>query len=106
MNNNELLASLHIDHFTNWKQADWMIIFDTKLPPIKVTLEEIRLHTHRDRAPRQGFSLVFTSEQTGMFYKQGIYILVHPSLGELQLFIVPLGPNELRQKMQYEIVIA
>jgi hypothetical protein len=52
---------------------------------------------------RQQFSLVFLgSGNPGL--AQGTYRLSHPQLGELELFLVPLGP--VAEGMQYEAAFA
>jgi hypothetical protein len=50
-----------------------------------------------------GFSLIFHGPPEP-WYPQGIMRLSHAELGEDDLFLVPLGPDELG--MRYEAVIA
>jgi len=74
----------------------------TELQLIEVTpggarATELAQAEHR-RAP---FSLLFR-EPTGRRLPQRIYVLEHERLGELGLFLVPLGPD--RQGMRYEAV--
>lgn len=52
---------------------------------------------------RQQFSLVFLGTVNPML-TQGTYRLSHPRLGELELFLVPLGP--MPDGMQYEAAFA
>ncbi len=52
---------------------------------------------------RQQFSLVFLGTSDPML-TQGTYRLSHPRLGELELFLVPLGP--VPDGMQYEAAFA
>lgn len=52
---------------------------------------------------RQQFSLVFVGALETML-SQGTYPLSHPRLGELELFLVPLGPTA--EGMQYEAAFA
>lgn len=52
---------------------------------------------------RQQFSLVFLGVLDAML-PQGTYQLSHPRLGELELFLVPLGPST--EGMQYEAAFA
>ena len=50
---------------------------------------------------RQPFSLLFLAEQEGHLPQQ-IYRVVNETLGELHIFLVPLGPES--GKMRYEAV--
>jgi hypothetical protein len=43
--------------------------------------------------PGGAFSLLFVSAQ-GPFLPQAIYPLMHPKLGTLELFLVPIGPMD------------
>ncbi len=101
----ELIGQLRPEHFTVNQEMEWKIVFSSSIEPLAVRLKEVRLHIARQESQRQGFSLVFTTLQTREYYNQGIYTLMHPDLGPLPLFMVPLGlgPDGL---MQYEIVIA
>jgi hypothetical protein len=47
------------------------------------------------------FSLLFLSAP-GPILPQGIYAMAHPTLGTLELFIVPLGPKDGQNR--YEVV--
>ncbi len=51
---------------------------------------------------RQPFNLIFRTAQKNEYYPQAIYTLLHPTLGELPIFFVPLGPDKLG--MRYESV--
>lgn len=52
-----------------------------------------------ERAP---FSLVFRSPGEPRHAPQQIYTVRHPELGPLEIFLVPIGPDE--QGMRYEAV--
>ena len=47
------------------------------------------------------FSLVFLSAP-GPFLPQGVYPLQHPTLGIIELFVVPLGPKN--GSNQYQVI--
>lgn len=53
---------------------------------------------------RQPFTLEFETELTQHYYLQGTFILVHPVMGELLLFMVPIGLG--KNGMRYEVVIS
>jgi hypothetical protein len=50
---------------------------------------------------RQPFSITVLSGRADAFWPQGIYVLEHPEHGDLELFMVPLGPQG--DRMRYEI---
>jgi len=53
-------------------------------------------------SPRvENFSLLFRGPMSP-FFPQGMYRLIHPKLGELGIFLVPMGPNG--GGMEYEAV--
>jgi hypothetical protein len=53
---------------------------------------------------REPFSLVVRSGSPDRHWPQGIYTLVHPEHGELDLFMVPIGPDEAG--MRYEVTFS
>jgi hypothetical protein len=46
-----------------------------------------------ERQPREPFSLVFRG-QPGVVMPQQVYRLVHDTMGTLELFLVPIQPDE------------
>lgn len=68
--------------------------------PVALQLEGVRVLPAAPNAPRPAFGLSLSTAEPGVF-PQGVYLLRHPALGELELFIVPSGPRSGR--MRYEI---
>jgi hypothetical protein len=58
----------------------------------------------RDGFGRVPFSLLFHHEAASTAIPQQTCRLRHPELGELELFLVPLGPDE--RGMRYEAVVS
>lgn len=50
-------------------------------------------------AQLEQFSLIFTGK-TSPWLQQSLYALVHPQMGECELFLVPIGPDA--SGMRYE----
>lgn len=50
-------------------------------------------------AQLEQFSLIFTG-MASPWLQQNLYVLVHPQMGECELFLVPLGPDA--SGMRYE----
>jgi hypothetical protein len=77
-------------------------------PPLTLVLAETSLGTELggpgpDGQERLQFSLIFTGPASP-FLPQGTYELHHAELGELSLFLVPLGPQV--DAMRYEAAFA
>lgn len=53
---------------------------------------------------RQPFTLEFETDLKKMYYLQGMFVLVHPVHGELELFMVPIGLGS--NGMKYEVVFS
>lgn len=53
---------------------------------------------------RQPFTLEFETGLTKQYYLQGTFVLLHPVIGELSLFMVPVGLG--KTGMNYEAVIS
>ncbi len=53
-------------------------------------------------ATRAPFSLIFRSPGERRHAPQQIYTVRHPELGEIEIFLVPIGPDE--RGMRYEAV--
>lgn len=53
---------------------------------------------------RTPFSLVFRTQQKDEYFEQGIFTVVHPEKGNLELFLTPLGFDEAG--MKYEAVFS
>lgn len=58
-------------------------------------------HSPLERSP---FSIVFRTDQKNEYYQQGIFTVVHPEKGDLQLFLTPLGFDSVG--MKYEAVFS
>lgn len=56
----------------------------------------------KDPEQRWSFSLVFHVKDKEKYLSQRIYTLDHPELGSLDVFLVPLGPDQ--QGTRYEAV--
>jgi hypothetical protein len=57
-----------------------------------------------NKLQRQPFSILFRTGQKDGFYSQAIYTIEHPLKGDLQIFLVPLGPDG--RGMKYEAVFS
>ena len=78
--------------------------------PFEVVLSECEEAQHGSRAEMQEqfgrvpFSLVFHAAARDRYWPQQTFTLRHADLGEFELFMVPLGPDE--RGMRYQAVIS
>lgn len=94
-----MLAELtHADFEPQLHTAFALQLNATEALPLTLTQVEV---TPRPGPGRLGFSLIFASDRRGHL-PQRIYTLVHPALGALELFLVPIGSNAIG--MQYQAI--
>lgn len=94
----ELLTLGH-ETFTPLVGTDFELVVEGRAP-VTLTLDQVRVLPAAPNAPRTAFGLSLSTPEASVF-PQRIYLLRHPALGELEVFIVPSGPRDGR--MRYEI---
>jgi hypothetical protein len=73
------------------------VLLDAEL----IELTKLNNYSPLERSP---FSIVFRTEQKNEYYQQGIFTVVHPQKGNLELFLSPLGFDSVG--MKYEAVFS
>ena len=68
-----------------------------------VEVDNLSGEAPRASASRRSFSLIFR-ETGGSYLPQRTYAIEHPALGWLDLFLVPIGPDQVG--MRYQAVFA
>ena len=92
------LEEIGLDSFKPYTDSEFQVLDDPSVP-FDIKLVEV---SDRGSSLRQEvFALLFNGP-AAHFMKQGIHRLSHSGLGELQLFLVPVGQDE--QGFQYEAV--
>ena len=82
------LAALAIDHFTPHRDAAFeLAAANATVPLTLVKVEKIG----DSRRAGGAFSLLFAAP-AGTSLPQAIYSVTHPSLGVMEIFLVPIGP--------------
>ena len=71
--------------------------------PLEIMLSEVRLLEPHPGPRAQPFSLYFSGPGSPVL-RQQIFKLEHARMGELELFLVPIGPHPKRGGMSYEAV--
>ena len=82
------LAALAIDHFLPLRDAE----FELKSASGAVSLKLVKVDNVGNSGRAGGaFSLLFAAPK-GTALPQAIYPVTHPSLGMMEIFLVPIGP--------------
>jgi hypothetical protein len=90
------LESLTAAYFKPWTRGYFRVDADS-VQPFEVQLIEV---TEADAGPaRRQFSLVFRGGPSPPL-PQRIYRVEHEALGTLDIFLVPLGPDEVGQRYE------
>jgi hypothetical protein len=80
------LATLRLEHFAALLEQGFVVL-ET---PYSFILESAKTAPTRPDAPREAFSLLFSSPVPA---QQGVYALHHPALGRLEIFLVPVAQD-------------
>jgi hypothetical protein len=99
----QTIAELSINDFIDFRDKS----FDLKFAEQAILQGElIECFESKSYSPltRKPFSLVFRTNQKTEYYPQGMMVLFHPEKGEIPLFFVPVGFDEVG--MKYETVFA
>lgn len=88
-------------------QLDTTFQLDTGESTFELRLIEVESLSESARAPdgREPFSAIFLGPKEPVFEQQ-ILKITHPTLGELELFLVPLGPDIDNKGIRYEAVFS
>ncbi|MBX9806974.1 MAG: hypothetical protein K2X95_04165 [Flavobacteriaceae bacterium] len=95
-----LLSSNDFNTFLN-KLFTIRISDEIQLDAELIEITKLNNYSPLERSP---FSIVFRTEQKNEYYQQGIFIIVHPQKGNLELFLSPLGFDNVG--MKYEAVFS
>jgi hypothetical protein len=69
---------------------------------LQAVIDEVSAHNRHGDAERDPFSVILVTDSNEN-YGQQIYTLKHAEFGELDLFLVPLGPKG--DGMSYEAIV-
>ena len=97
------LGLLSVDDFRPYLNQTLPIRFEESVT-MPAELAKVTALENRTGIGRQPFSVVFRTAQKDNYYQQAIYILEHPVKGNMEIFLVPLGPDGVG--MKYEAVFS
>ncbi len=98
-----MLDQLQASDFIDLKDSVLSIRFspEVTLDARLIDVSEVNGDSPLSRNP---FHLVLQTQQKDEYYRQNIYTLIHPTKGDLELFMVPLGGDG--KGMRYEVVFS
>lgn len=97
------IALLTLNDFSTFLNQVFMIRIseEVQLEAELIELTKLNSYSPLKRSP---FSIVFRTEQKKEYYQQGIFLIEHPEKGNLELFLSPLGFDNVG--MKYEAVFS
>ena len=87
--------------FSPFLKKRFRIYFDSSAPTTIELIELTEKKSSSEKALRQPFSIIFRGKKDRV-WPQGMYTIDHQSLGKMEIFLVPIGPDD--QGMRYEAV--
>jgi len=96
-----MLEKLTIADFQSYINRSFPIRFTTEVT-LPATLITVNAWGSESDKYRQPFTLEFRTAQKNEHYQQGTFTIVHPTIGELPIFLVPIGADA--EGMRYEAV--
>ncbi len=97
---------LTLEDFSAHIQTNFKVYYGDGGDYFTIELLEVKPLPQHDESEnaRAPFSLLFCSDDPNHYLPQGTHHLSHEQMGELHLFLVPLGHNPERTGIHYEAV--
>ncbi|AWK03647.1 hypothetical protein HYN56_05180 [Flavobacterium crocinum] len=97
------ISLLSVNNFNSLLNKTFIIKIseEIQLDAELISVTEFNSYSPLERNP---FSIVFRTQQKNEYYEQGIFTIIHPEEGNLELFLTPLGFDEVG--MKYEAVFS
>lgn len=86
------MKQLHVADFADKVGQLFQLVHAQETVDLRLSKAEPGQNT-RPGSGRESFSLYFTTVQP-VFLDQAIHLLRHPEMGEVQIFLTPIGRNE------------
>lgn len=97
------LENITIDHFKNLISTELTIQFTEEIFLPAIVTEVTQLNGYSP-LPRTPFSIIFRTNQKNQYYSQGTYVVHHPELNEIIMFLSPKGFDNVG--MNYEAIFS
>jgi hypothetical protein len=91
-----MLTTFERDNFAKVTGSSFTL---TAGPGQSIDVELAEVSPLKEAKHQRSFSIVFLVPET-FRVEQGLYDLAHPELGEMQLFLVPVGMRNSRQELE------
>ena len=97
------IALLSLNDFSSHLNTTFKIQISDEIQ-LDAELIEITKLNNYSPLQRNPFSIVFRTDQKNEYYQQGIFTIIHPEIGNLELFLTPIGFDKIG--MIYEAVFS
>jgi hypothetical protein len=97
------LQLLNINDFKAFEGKCFTIWFSAQVAEKTILAQVVQLSGY-SALERKPFSILLQTNQLTKYYPQAIYNVVHPALGPMDIFLVPMGVKD--GGMQYEAVFS
>jgi hypothetical protein len=97
------LSTINFQDFSGYLNQTFNIHFggEVVLPSELIEATELTGYSPLERKP---FSIVFRTQQKGEYYQQATFNIQHPEKGDISMFLVPKGFDNIG--MKYEAVFS
>lgn len=97
------LENINIDHFKDLLETSIDIQFTDKVILPAEVIEVIPLSGYSPLT-RSPFSIIFRTSQKTSYYSEGTYLVHHPKINEIVMFLSPKGFDDIG--MRYEAIFS
>jgi hypothetical protein len=97
------LSKITADDFRNHLHQNIDIYFNPGIP-VPVEILEVKNLELYSGLERKSFSILFRMNGEKGHYPQGTYLVEHPDLGRLDIFLVPIGAD--KEGMRYQSIFS
>ena len=99
-----MLAKLTSADFVPYLNQPFIVYLQGSAPYALELISVTELGEANNSGGRRSFSLIFSNPRKDAYLSQQIYRLEHEKMGSLELFLVPLGPDQAG--MKYEAIFS
>lgn len=93
------LINITFEDFAPYLHQTLQIRFNPEVVLDAELIDLVRLDKF-DELPRDPFSFILQTNQKQDYFPQATVIILHPVKGEIPVFLVPLGPDNIGMKYQ------
>jgi hypothetical protein len=100
---NIALDLIEIADFEKYENKELNVWFSPRAK-LAATVRDLKTIKTASSLLRKSFSIILRTNQKKEYYQQAIYIIEHPDLGNISVFMTPVGFDDVG--MQYEVIFS